>query len=906
MKDRNSCSIVKAVSMAFMLSAMVLCFPPFLWGIDGPTVSTQIDPLDNWHIRQTDQDINGIAYGNGVFVTVGDFSTILISPDGINFTLIYGAKTYPWASPWPPNLLAITYNNDLFVAVGESGIILTSMDGITWAERNSGVSCDLTEVTYGNGLFMAFGCQGNIITSPDGISWSQRDTGGYTLSGIAYGNGVFVAVSNSFEIRPISEYTICCSLYEPEPPFGHWSCSKGIILTSYDGMSWIENNSSTNCLFREITFADGMFVAVGNGPILTSSDGITWIQSDSVYSLNSVTYLNGAFFAVGNHGVLTSPDGINWTSRNLETPLSGIAYGNDTFVAVEGEYGRIFTSTDGENWINGTLGRGTEVSYLNGLFMAVDQGYIMTSPDGVIWPSLDLGVSGSLSDITYGNNLYIAVGSELIDSYSSASYTLILSSSDGVKWEKNNFKYFGYINKVTYGNGTFVAVGREEKGNEYTGIILTSPDGLNWTRSFSTASSLFSGLTYGNGTFVAGGETIVTSKDGFNWTTLNILQTVGRLNSVTYGNGLFIAVAGHFILTSSDGINWTIINPGDYWDLRQIAYGNGNFVALGNRYIISSTDGINWMMRTRTYGNILGITYGNGTFLAVGDEITQSDPISSSKYILTVIKPGKGNGTITSSPPGIDCSSDCTDMYNAGSIVTLVATPSAGSIFTGWSGGCSGIDTTCTITITNGPNFVMANFSTAIPEAVPTPNTPSGPTNGITGRSHSFSTGGASSNMGHSIQYRFNWGDGTKSGWLPVGTTSASKFWTSTGNYLVKAQARCATHTSVVSDWSSSLNVMVGVHLGIVDFDGDGKTDIGVWRPENGLWTIIRSSDRTTTYTTYGALNDIPVPGDYDGDGKTDIAVWRPSNGFWFITNSSDGSHTFTQLGDPNDIPISQ
>jgi M6 family metalloprotease-like protein len=89
-----------------------------------------------------------------------------------------------------------------------------------------------------------------------------------------------------------------------------------------------------------------------------------------------------------------------------------------------------------------------------------------------------------------------------------------------------------------------------------------------------------------------------------------------------------------------------------------------------------------------------------------------------------------------------------------------------------------------------------------------------------------------------------------------------------------------------------------------IDFDGDGKTDIAIWTPENGLWTIIRSSDRTTTYTPYGAPNDILVPGDYDGDGKTDIAVWRPSDGFWFITNSFDGSHTFAQLGAPNDIPV--
>ncbi len=66
---------------------------------------------------------------------------------------------------------------------------------------------------------------------------------------------------------------------------------------------------------------------------------------------------------------------------------------------------------------------------------------------------------------------------------------------------------------------------------------------------------------------------------------------------------------------------------------------------------------------------------------------------------LIISKSGSGTGTVTSSPAGINCGTDCTEQYTSGTSVTLASTANAGSKFTGWSGGgCSGTET-CTITM---------------------------------------------------------------------------------------------------------------------------------------------------------------------------------------------------------------
>jgi hypothetical protein len=82
-------------------------------------------------------------------------------------------------------------------------------------------------------------------------------------------------------------------------------------------------------------------------------------------------------------------------------------------------------------------------------------------------------------------------------------------------------------------------------------------------------------------------------------------------------------------------------------------------------------------------------------------------------HSLTVSKAGSGAGTVFSSPGGISCGADCAQDYSHGRIVVLTPAAEAGSVFTGWSGACSGVGL-CVVTV-DAAKSVTATFETLRP-----------------------------------------------------------------------------------------------------------------------------------------------------------------------------------------------
>jgi len=110
---------------------------------------------------------------------------------------------------------------------------------------------------------------------------------------------------------------------------------------------------------------------------------------------------------------------------------------------------------------------------------------------------------------------------------------------------------------------------------------------------------------------------------------------------------------------------------------------------------------------------------------------------------------------------------------------------------------------------------------------------------------------------------------------------------------------RSSTNTTPVFSFGTSTD-----RIAPADFTGDGKADVALFRPSTGEWYILRSENFSFYAFPFGANGDVPVPGDFDADGKADPAVYRPSSSVWYISQSGGSPTQIVQFGIAGDQPV--
>ena len=628
--------------------------PPAEMSIRGVVNAQVIDKLEtsaitnvgtadsNWNLIEPSNgpgnaNYYAVTYGKGKFVAVSANNTVMYSTDGNNWTITTdGVPNRYWSS--------VAYGGDKYVAVSNTGSgspVMYSTNGITWT-TGSLASYSWQDVAYGEGRFVAVSTSGsNRIYYSDngGNNWTAASgTGGYSLTGIAYGNGVWVAVNNS---------------NTASQPSAYYSTNNGVTWNDAIG-----TNSTSR--FHKVSYGGGKFVAVartGSTRVMYSEDGINWTivntNLDDKTEWRGVAYGGGVYTVVGYNGktVMYSTDLINWTLDN-QADINGInwfdvTFGDGKFVAVaqSGSHRAMWSYTGGAIQ--------TQLTFTDNKDLALFQG-------GEDVVQSDDAASGTVAVTDAPNNTMRLLSSTGTwangQTVIGPPRPLTTSEITGLSAVTGGWNPIGTSNGVAasnwrgvaYGKGTFVAISSNAPN------VMYSTDGINWTvTNNGVEASNWYDITYGNNKFVAvangGTYRAMYSSDGIKWTATNNGVEANSWRIVTYGGGKFVAIAGsgtNRLMYSSDGIKWTAKKSGyDDSSWYDITYGDGKFVAVaygGNTRVMYSSDGINWTGTTNGVeaNNWYSVTYGAGKFVAVSHNGTNRVMYSTDAIKWTPTKSG--------------------------------------------------------------------------------------------------------------------------------------------------------------------------------------------------------------------------------------------------------------------------
>ncbi|MBU6400948.1 MAG: choice-of-anchor D domain-containing protein, partial [Verrucomicrobia bacterium] len=475
---------------------------------------------------------------------------------------------------------------------------------------------------------------------PGALAWHWQNPlpQGNNLAGVAVGNGVFVAVGDH-----------------------------GTVLRSEDGRQWTLEESGTIVPLNAVTYANGLFVAVGGqsgsgmdtGLVLVSTNGVAWRTADPGASgvLQAIAYGQNTFVAVGEGGVngsgiVTSSDGLHWQPQSAASSswLRAVAFGNGRFVA-GGDSGVILASTDAGHWNNalpGSTNFVTSAAFANGQFVLGlgNAGHVLASTNGVNWNSQPTDVYASFALLGSQGQFWRVSGSSISTSTDGSNWLdqpllppvsgfaltaitaapgafvavggagAIAYSPDGTNWVAESAGATRSLNDVAFGAGRFVAADSQAQ-------LLSSLDGSSWTTVYAgnrLGNAQFARVFYAGGMFFATGNTgNALSQDGQHWGPDDLLGAVAP-NAMTYVNGTIYAVGSHGLFTSRDGWHWLASSPAMTNNLNAIAFGNGTFVTTDGSTLWASSDGVAWSATfdasaLQIYA-LQNLVFANGRFVA--------------------------------------------------------------------------------------------------------------------------------------------------------------------------------------------------------------------------------------------------------------------------------------------------
>jgi len=230
-------------------------------------------------------------------------------------------------------------------------------------------------------------------------------------------------------------------------------------------------------------------------------------------------------------------------------------------------------------------------------------------------------------------------------------------------------------------------------GSSNQGVVFSlSPTGAGWTESVLYSFCAYANCADGNnpttGLLMDSAGTLYGTTD---WGGTGI-DRYGVVYSLNIGNSLIVSETGNGRVTSSPG---GIDCPGRC----------GASFAPGTQVTLTAS------ASGSTFFGWGGACSGTGSCLVTMNASQKVIATLSTDYALAVSLIGSPGGKVTSSPSSIDCGSTCSAGFAPGSQVTLTATPVAGWGFAGWSGACSGIASSCSVTL-NANASAAASFAT--------------------------------------------------------------------------------------------------------------------------------------------------------------------------------------------------